>query len=89
MLLKMKKILLILSLSLIFLINTLAISSNDLNAYERFRDFLLILLILPLLIYTFHKISGKDFVYFLLLANILLVIIIIHFLRLIFDGLLC
>jgi hypothetical protein len=87
--LKKNRILIIFILMLIFIVNTFIVSQNDLSTYERLRDFLIVLLIFPFLTYSFYKIGKKNFIYYLILSNILFIIIVVHLLRLVFGGLLC
>jgi hypothetical protein len=91
----MRKLFIYLGLVILILIlvtHTLVISLGyTFGLYERLRDFLIIIICLVFLKLNFknYLLEKKNSWIYLLLANLFLIILLIHMLKLIHGGLLC
>jgi|TARA_Y100000310_G_scaffold338084_1_gene426809 hypothetical protein len=81
----------VIALLVIFLSHTILLTKGyTFYAYEVFRDMSIILIGLTLSgYYIFHFLKEKNSIPSLILANMFIMITVIHLLRLIFGGLLC
>lgn len=86
-----KKHFLTIALSVVFLGNTIIVSQKKIVFYERARDAAIILIMASLFVYSLFYIFKErgNFWEYLAIANIALIITVIHLLRLNFNGLLC
>ena len=80
----------ILAVIVFFLIHTLLVVQGYTSyLYERFSDVIVITVFLGLFIYTIRNLPKKNVVYHLVIANLFLMILVTHVLRLYYGGLLC
>lgn len=88
---KIKTTLLIAALLTIFLGNTIIISQKTIYIYERLRDSAIVLIMLFIFFHSlfYGRKEKENRSYYFTIANLALMIITIHFLRISFGGLLC